>query len=52
MAKVYRIQREERYTDGKKYWNTIRSSRSESKAKEMAKTISGHVRVIEEDDDE
>lgn len=52
MAKVYRIQREERYTDGQKYWNTIRSSKSESKAKEIAKGISGHVRVIEEDDDD
>lgn len=52
MAKVYRIQREERYTDGQKYWNTIQSSKSKSKAEARAKEISGHVRVIEEDDDD
>ncbi len=51
MATIYRLQREERYGDGQKYWNTIKSSRNAQKLKEEAKKMSGHVRVIEDDDD-
>lgn len=52
MATIYRIQREEKYSDGKKYWNTIKSSRSKEKAIDMAKNMSGHTRVIAEEDDD
>lgn len=52
MARIFLVQREEKYADGVKYWNTIKSSRSKEKATEYAKHTSGHVRVIEEDDED
>lgn len=51
MARIFRLQREERYTDGQKYWNTLKSSRNAQKLQDEAQKMSGHVRVIEEEDD-
>lgn len=52
MAPIFRLQREEKYSDGLKYWNTIRSSRDKQKLVEQARNMSGHTRVIEEDDED
>lgn len=51
MASWFIVQREEKYTDGKRYWNELHRYRSEEKAVNRAKEISGHVRVVEDDED-
>jgi len=51
MARIYRLQREERYSDGMKYWNTLKSSRNGQKLQDEAEKMAGHVRVIEDEDD-
>lgn len=64
MAVIYRLQREERYDDGGKYWNTIKrynpdggkywttiqSSYTERELTDKLKFMTGHVRVISEND--
>ena len=52
MAKIYLVQREETMSDGSKYWNTMRTSKSKERAVAIAKEISGRTRVTEEEEED